>query len=61
MGMTTPKYYNENIVISIYVHGGRFKRVKLFKSAGVFLNLLIFSKISGLCQLFSKAQNLLEN
>ena len=32
----------KNTVISKYVHGRRFKRVKL--SAGVFLNFLIFSQ-----------------
>ena len=40
-----PDYYNENIVISIFVHEWYFKHVRLSQSAGAFLNFLIFPKI----------------
>ena len=46
--MTTPKYYNEIVGVSIYVHEGRFTDVKFDLSVGAFLNFIIFSKISGL-------------
>ena len=58
--MTTPKYYNETDGVSIFVHEGRFKDVKLSYSVGAFLNFMIFAKISGLCQDFAHALDLLE-
>ena len=56
--MTTPKYYNETVDISIFVHEGRFTNVKL--SVGVFINFMIFTKISGLYQELAHANDLLE-
>ena len=57
--MTTPKYYNETVGVSIFVHEGRFMdHVKL--SVGAFLNFMIFPKISGLCQELAHANDPLE-
>ena len=56
--MTTPKYYNETVGVSLFVHEGRFTDVKF--SLGAFLNFVIFLKISGLCQELAHAQDLLE-
>ena len=56
--MTTPKYYNETVCVSKFVHEGRFTDVKLSVSAS--LNFMIFPKISGLCQELAHAQNQLE-
>ena len=56
--MTTHKYYNETVCVSIFVHEGRFTDVKLSVSA--FLNFMIFPKISGLCQELAHVQNQLE-
>ena len=58
--MTTPKYYNETVGVSIFVREGRFTNVKLSKSVGAFLNFMIFPKISGLCQELAHANDLLE-
>ena len=58
--MTTPKYYNKTVGVSLFVHKGRFTDVKLSYSVGAFLNFMIFLKISGLCQELAHAQDLLE-
>ena len=58
--MTTPKYYNETVGVSIFVHEGRFTDVKLSEPVGSFLNFMIFPKISGLCQKLAHADDLLE-
>ena len=58
--MTTPKYYNETVDVSIFVREGCFTDVKLSSSAGAFLNFIIFPKISGLCEELAHAQDLLE-
>ena len=54
--MTTPKYYNETVSVSIFVLKGCFTNVKLSKSVGAFLNFIIFPKISGLSE-HSEMQN----
>ena len=58
--MTTPKYYNETVGVSIFVHEGRFTDVKLSQSVGAVLNFIIFPKISELCNELASAQDLLE-
>ena len=60
--MTTPKYYNETIGVSIFVHEGCFTDVKLSYSAGAFLNFMIFHNVnvSRLCQELAHAHHLLE-
>ena len=58
--MTTPKYYNETVGVSIFVQEGHCKDVKLSYSVGAFLNFMIFPKISRHCHDLVQIQDLLE-